>query len=206
MNGNTPKLNFNSLSDKFQNKLSDKKLSEETPSPDKPLKSRQSLPQIFFDKVTELRNDKVKNLNSDSVSESPSVNVNHPFRDNDFKIDDLDSLQEASIDENLLNDYFINSRFKFEQTKKDVLMKHARRYGYIKIPEEMFRNRQENLRNSRNREFIEKKKNLETQILHSQKKLRDQLSQMDKESDGSQAFKAVTGFMQIKMIQNKLEI
>ena len=64
--------------------------------------------------MTELRNDKVKNLNSDSVSEAPSVNVNHPFRDNDFKIDDLDSLQEASIDENLLNDYFINSRFEFE--------------------------------------------------------------------------------------------
>ena len=86
---------------------------------------------------------------SDSLCESIE-----PMNDNNFRIDDLDSLRDASIDNELLNDYFLNERYEHEQAEREHLTKHAKRYGYIKIPQHKYLERKDKLALSRNREFI----------------------------------------------------
>ena len=92
-------------------------------------------------------------------------------------------MREASIDNELLNDYFVNERFEFELAEKEHLTKHAKRYGYIKIPQHTYLERKDKLAVSRNREFISKKKSIEKQIFENQKFLREILTSMNANGD-----------------------
>ena len=60
------------------------------------------------------------------------------IKDNDegkmsFNIDDIESLQDAEIDNRLLEFHFL-SPSKQEVLKREILLKHARNFGYILIP------------------------------------------------------------------------
>ena len=54
----------------------------------------------------------------------------------DFKIDDIDSLQDACIDNELLQNQFLNQESKEENFKKQFLIKYARTYGYMIVNKE----------------------------------------------------------------------
>lgn len=51
-----------------------------------------------------------------------------------YDIDDLDSLQNAEIDNELLENHFLNKETKEEILKKQFLSKHSQVYGYFLIP------------------------------------------------------------------------
>lgn len=50
-------------------------------------------------------------------------------------MDDIESLQDAEIDNKLLENHFINPS-KGELMKRQILMRHARNYGYFLIPKD----------------------------------------------------------------------
>ena len=54
----------------------------------------------------------------------------------DFNINDIDSLQSAGIDNDLLENHFLNHESKEENFKKQFLIKYARIYGYYIVKKE----------------------------------------------------------------------
>ena len=51
-------------------------------------------------------------------------------------MDDLDSLQDASIDNDLLENHFLRNNTDESSQQVDLVAKHAKTYGYLKISEE----------------------------------------------------------------------
>jgi hypothetical protein len=48
-------------------------------------------------------------------------------------LSDLESLQDAQLDNNLLEHHFLNISQKDANAKKESILKHSRNYGYVKM-------------------------------------------------------------------------
>ena len=75
-----------------------------------------------------------KNSSDDSLDDDKQNDL--VDENDDFIIDDIDSLQDACIDNELLQNHFLNLESKEENFKKQFLIKYARTYGYHIVSKE----------------------------------------------------------------------
>lgn len=93
-------------------------------------------------KQTSMNIIKLKTIKSICASDDQNHTKNdiekesNQYLDDNFDIDDIESLQEASIDNELLENHFLNHESKEETFKKQFLTKYARTYGYFVVSKE----------------------------------------------------------------------
>ena len=71
---------------------------------------------------------------SDSCDHNQEVQLSSEDQKSGFDISDLESLQDAQIDNNLLENHFLKQDQNDAVVKKESLLRHSRVYGYVKIP------------------------------------------------------------------------
>lgn len=70
-----------------------------------------------------------------------------------FDIDDLESLQNAKINSDLLESHFINTQLEAKQVKQGLLSRHAKKFGFVKIPEFVMNKKKQSLVKKTNEEY-----------------------------------------------------
>ena len=92
----------------------------------------------FFDKPE-------SNCSNDDYS-GDSADIIKPEQIEDkFCVDDLESLQDANIDNELLENCLINGHFDQEVFKMERIARHAKQYGYIKFTEKVMKQKKKKL-------------------------------------------------------------
>ena len=96
----------------------------------------------------------------------------------EFSIEDIASLQDACIDNELLENHLLNHESKEEIFKKQFLIKYARTYGYsIVSKEDLFIRKYQYLQHQESL-FLEKKNTFNNSI----KLLKQEISNLNDES------------------------
>ena len=79
-------------------------------------------------------------------SENRSEDIfDEPDNVDQFSFDDLESLQDAKIDNELLESCFINSHIDACQLKFDKIARHSKTFGYVKLSEKSLKDKKKKL-------------------------------------------------------------
>ena len=109
-------------------------------------------------------------IESDNKSEDI---FDEPDNDEQFSFDDLESLQDANIDNELLENCFINSHINACQLKFDKIARHSKTFGYVKLSEKSLKQKKKRLVKTWDKCFLTKVKTIDQKIIYHSKRIED---------------------------------
>ena len=121
-----------------------------------------------------------------------------PDNDEQFSFDDLESLQDANIDNELLETCFINGHINACQLKFDKIARHSKTFGYVKLTEKSLKYKKKKLVKTWDANFVNKVKIINQKMIWHSKRIQDlDKVQEDRENE--------TRLLLLTMEKSKLE-